>query len=348
MSRYTVVTPLSAARARTRALHNRDRSRLRIPMLVIGLLAAALDAYAQPPITAMTFSPDDRLLLAGSQQGIKVASCPTLEVKETPRLGIAQVHDLSFSPDGKQLLIVGGAAGEYGQWLVVKWPDFEEVASATSHDDIIYSAVWLSNDEFVTGAADNDLIHWRVGEEGDDEGSNEKERGKELQVIRGHSRRVLSLESMDQGRLLLSAGFDQVIRVWSCDEGVVATPAVRSLDNHTGVVCQLAAQPGDHAVPFLASASVDKTVRLWQPSIGRLVRFARLPVEPTSLAWSRDGTRLAVGAADGKLRIIDPGQAKVVQTLDGIDGWIYEVASAADGSFVVGGAGGVIKRVSPD
>jgi WD40 repeat protein len=153
---------------------------------------------------------------------------------------------------------------------------------------------------------------------------------------------------MDQGRLLLSAGVDQVIRVWSCEDGVVATPPRRSLDNHADAVYQLATQPGDHAIPFLASASVDKTVRLWQPSIGRLVRFARLPTEPTSLAWSRDGNRLAVGAADGKLRIIDPGNAKVEQTLNGIEGWIYDVASAADGSFVVGGAGGEIKRVSPE
>jgi WD40 repeat protein len=92
---------------------------------------------------------------------------------------------------------------------------------------------------------------------------------------------------------------------------------------------------------------VDKTVRLWQPSIGRLVRFARLPVEPTSIAWSRDGERLAVGGADGKLRIINPNNVEIEQTFDAIDGWIFEIASASDGSFAVGGTAGVIKRVIP-
>ena len=78
------------------------------------------------------------------------------------------------------------------------------------------------------------------------------------------------------------------------------TEPVRILDNHTGTIRDLATRPGDHAVPYLASASADKTVRIWQPSIGRLVRFVRLPAEPLAIAWTSDGKRLAASCIDGK------------------------------------------------
>ncbi|WP_210421365.1 WD40 repeat domain-containing protein [Roseimaritima ulvae] len=308
-----------------------------VGILILGTFGLSHCHAAQPPITALTLSADQTTLVAGSQLGVHVISWPELERTPVRDVGFSQIHDLKFSPDGKQLLIVGGAAGEYGEWKLVSWPELEVIATRTSHSDVIYSATWLSDDQFVTGAADNDLIHWRLsgGE------------GKILRVVHGHSRRVLCVAAIGEQQLLVSAGIDQVLRVWSSEQGVLAEPPLRNLDNHTGAVCDLAVRPGEHAIPHLASASVDKTVRFWQPTIGRLLRFSRLPVEPSSIAWSLDGERLAIGCSDGKLRIVNPNTVENEQTLEGIEGWIFEVTAAVDGSFAVAGASGAIARVLP-
>ncbi len=311
------------------------RSAVMIAVVMFEMIGLSLCCQAQPPITALTFSPDDTSLVSGSQLGVQVASWPTLERAVVREIGFRQIHDLKFSPNGSLLLIVGGAAGDNGAWELVSWPEFEVIATRNSHSDVIHSAAWLSDSLFVTGGADKDLIQWRLS-------SGEVE---VLRVVHEHSRRVLCVESISEQHLMVSAGIDQVLRVWNCNEGIVADHPIRNLDNHTGTVCDLAVRPGRHLIPYLASASVDKTVRFWQPTIGRLVRFARLPVEPGSIAWSRDGQRLAVGCSDGKLRILNPDTVEIEQTLDGIEGWIFEVTASADGSFAVAGTGGSVARV---
>ncbi len=307
--------------------------RFAIVALFIAFLSSA--TKAQPPVTALAMAPDESAIVAGSQAGIEIAEWPTLAPRQQHDVGITQVHDLEFSPDGTRLLIVGGAASEYGEWKLLSWPQLKPIATRIAHGDIIHSATWLSGERFVTAAADNELIEWHV-----DDGSVEL-----VGKIGGHSRRVLAVEAMPQQGSLVSAGVDQVLRVWNAQNEPIETPPRWNLDNHTGVVCDLAARPG--AAGYLASASVDKTVRFWQPAIGRLVRFARLPVEPTSLAWSHDGERIAVGCADGKLRIVNPSTVEIEQTIAAIDGWIFDMVAASDGSFVVGGTAGAIVRVVP-
>ena len=92
---------------------------------------------------------------------------------------------------------------------------------------------------------------------------------------------------------------DQSLRVWDQSSGAI----VRVLDNHTDEVRDLAPRPRGEGLPMIASAAADRTVRLWQPTIGRLVRFARLPADlRDSLAVDRhvaDESRIAAAIDDG-------------------------------------------------
>ena len=304
--------------------------------VVIGL--ACTPARAQAPVAALAFAPDETRVVAGSQSGIEIRRWPELQTVTKRDVELRSIHDLVFSPNSRQLLIVGGAASEYGEWQIVSWPSLEVVAKSIAHDDSILSAAWLAYNRFVTAGADKKYIVWKLN----------GKTAKQVVELAGHSRSVLSVEALRENDLFVTAGVDQMLRVWPADLAEYESPqSLRNLDNHTGAVCDLALRPGQQPLPLVASASVDKTVRLWQPTIGRLVKFARVPVEPTCLAWSRDGSGLAAGCADGKLRIINPATVQIDQTCHALEGWIHSVAAATDGSFAVGGTAGQIARVAP-
>jgi len=306
----------------------------------LGVLAAPA-ASAQPPVTALAFSPAGDSLVSGSQDAIAIRTWPSLAKAALHNVEIGQIQDIQFSPDGTQLLIAGGNPSEFGEWRIVGWPDLNLVASSRQHNDVIHSVAWQSNEQFVTAAADHEVIQWNV-----DRQQRPEHRVELRRRLIGHSRPVLCLEAFPEDGLITSAGVDQSIRVWGSEEN--ASKPLRILDNHTGIVRDLARRPGDHAIPILASAGADRTVRLWQPTIGRLVRFARLPVEPLALAWSADGKQLGVACIDGKLRIVDASTVQIEQTLDAIDGWAYALVASRDGSFAIAGSDGVAVRIVPN
>ena len=309
---------------------------------ILLVLAFATDdsTHAQPPITALAFAPSGKKIVAGSQAGIAIRNWPSLSIIKHRAMDFGRVQDLQFSPDGTHLMVAGGKASESGTWRVIQWPDLVPVASSTKHADMIHSTVWLSQDRFITGAADNEVIDWRWQNSHSSQIS-----AKILRRLTGHSRRVLSVDYLSDAQLIVSAGVDQSIRTWNIDENVANPKAV--LDNHTGIVRDIARRPGTHTIPYLASGSSDKSIRIWQPSIGRLVRFARLTVEPLAIAWSLDGMKIGVGCVDGKLRVVDANTVEVEQVLHAIDGWAYSVLAAPDGSFAVGGSNGMLVRIMP-
>jgi WD40 repeat protein len=183
--------------------------------------------------------------------------------------------------------------------------------------------------------------------------------GRLLEQLDGHSRPVLAAAWLADGCTLVTAGVDQTLRVWEpadMDDSAGADSkrlvALRTFDNHTGAVHALAARPAAEGAgpPMLASIAADRTLRLWQPTIGRMVRFARLESEPLSLAWTRDGRRIAAGCVDGHVRVVDPDTAEIVADLAGIDGWAYTLVAAPDedDAMLVAGADGQVAVVRID
>lgn len=267
-------------------------------------------ATAAPPVTAAAFAPDGKQVLIGSQSGIEVRSWPELTVTGQIKTELAHVHDLAFAPDGRSLLAAGGSPAASGTVEVWSWPDGKLVRRIEEHKDLVYRVAWAADgSRWATASADNIC---RV---------HAADTDKMLVKYEGHSRPVLALAFLPDGRTIVSAGVDQSLQVWAADTG----KPVRTLDNHVGAVNGVAVRPRTpaDAPPVVVSIGDDRTVRLWQPTIGRLVRFTRLPTRPLVVAWSPSGDHVLVGGADGRLRVLDPDTLDVVKEVAGPGGRIH-------------------------
>jgi WD40 repeat protein len=171
--------------------------------------------------------------------------------------------------------------------------------------------------------------------------------GKLVARFDGHSRPVLALAFFPDGKTIGSVGVDQTLQLWEVPsarpEGFAPSGKhVRTLDNHTSAVNDVAVCPTSPAnAPIVASVGEDRTVRLWQPLTGRLMRFTRLESAPRVVAWTAKGDRLLVGCNDGKLRVLDFDTLDVVAEKPGLEGRIHALVPApkSEREVLLGGAG---------
>ncbi len=291
----------------------------------------ALAADTVPPITALEVSPDGKHVAVGSQAGVEIRSYSDLEFERRLETRLSHVHDLAFSPGGDVLAAVGGTPAESGEIEFFRWPDGELIRRAKPHDDLIYCVDWApGGSRWATASADGTVF---LG-------------GQQVQRLKGHSRPVTSVVFLPDGKIIVSAGLDNSLRVWDAATGEL----VRTLDNHIAAVRAVAVRPGrDDDLPMIASAGADRTIRFWQPTIGRLMRFARVPADPLDIDWTPDGNQLLAACADGKLRVVDPVSVEVRPTLDGVDGWAYAIAAAnADRFALIAGEDHQLRRIPLD
>jgi WD40 repeat protein len=94
---------------------------------------------------------------------------------------------------------------------------------------------------------------------------------------------------------------------------------------------------------WIASASWDGTIGLWQPN-GRNIRFLR---GHNGLVWdvafSPDGRTLASGANDGTIKLWNLASMQEAATLHGHDGPVSRLAFSPSGSLLVSAAEGAVR-----
>ena len=195
------------------------------------------------------------------------------------------------------------------------------IETGTAHEVLLFHAsqvnavAALPGGGFATGGADGRIAIWEPG------------RGTPVRTLEGHGGPVAALAVSPDGSMLASASWDTTVRLWPFAGG-----EQRVLDGHVGNV---------NAVAFLAdgtliSAGYDANLIIWPLDGARAQVSVAFPV-PLNTLVTLPGDRLALGGADGALRVLDrggevEGQVQIAPTP------VTATVVSADGKYVAAGS----------
>ncbi len=176
---------------------------------------------------------------------------------------------------------------------------------------------------FITGSSDRLINFWRASD-----GTLLKTFNSGAAYV--HASSIESLAITLDGSRLASTAY-KVAKLWT-----VASGAVMVLNGHTDWVVGCAFRPGG---ANLATASFDKTVKIWRVSDGVLVRtLTGHSGQVRCVAFSPDGNYLASGSGDTTIRIWRTSDWAVVRILYGHTSDIYDLTWSPDSTKIASGA----------
>ena len=196
----------------------------------------------------------------------------------------------------------------------------------------------------------------------------------------GHEAAVYDVAWLPDGNSLVSASFDNTLKLWDVASGTV----LRTMEGHTGIVLSVAVSPDGK---LIASGASDNSIRLWevpqndptrtvQAHEGKSLTLAlspdgktlatsdetgvvrlfeaetgtqqkelKLPAPASALAWSRNSQSLGAGSKDGSLHLVNAQDGTVTVSVAAHEGRITGLAFSTNNSqFFTAGADGFVRR----
>ncbi|XWK88129.1 MAG: DnaJ domain-containing protein [Phormidium sp.] len=161
------------------------------------------------------------------------------------------------------------------------------------------------------------------------------QKGKQIFSFCGFAKEVFSVAISPDGEMLLSGDFENKVTRWNLPKKQLIGTCFyfNSPYSHLGFVNSVAFSPNGN---IFASASADKTIRIWGRFTGEFKYTLNGHSEAVfCLAFSPDGKLLISGSIDKTIRIWDLSSRRVIRVLQGHSGWVSAIAISPDNNTII-------------